>query len=183
METMQLLAGHWLPIVVSSVVVFMASFLAWMVLPHHKPEWQRVEKEVDFQKAIRDFGLAPGQYMFPHTHDMEEMKSEEFQQRAREGPNGSVTVWSGAPNMGQNIGLTFSFFVVTSIFIAYLATIALPADAGFMQVFRFVATAGVMTYCFGLVQGAIWFKRRILMDFIDGVAYALLTAIIFGLLW
>ncbi len=33
---MEPLLDLWLPIVVSAVIVFVASFLAWMVLPHHK---------------------------------------------------------------------------------------------------------------------------------------------------
>jgi len=29
----------WLPILLSGAVVFVASSLVWMVLPHHKSDW------------------------------------------------------------------------------------------------------------------------------------------------
>lgn len=29
----------WLTIVLSAVAVFYASFVAWMILPHHKADW------------------------------------------------------------------------------------------------------------------------------------------------
>ena len=43
-----------------------------------------------------------------------------------------------------------------------------------------------MAYCLGFIPGAIWFAktpRSVLMEVIDGVAYALLTAGFFGWLW
>lgn len=38
----------WLAIVVSAVIVFVASFLAWMVLGHHKGDWKGLPDEDTF---------------------------------------------------------------------------------------------------------------------------------------
>ena len=39
------LASLWLPILVSAVAVFFVSFLAWMVLPHHKKDINAIADE------------------------------------------------------------------------------------------------------------------------------------------
>ena len=57
----------WLPIVASGVALFFASWLAWMVLPHHKKEWTGLANEDAVTGALRNAGVAPGQYMFPYA--------------------------------------------------------------------------------------------------------------------
>lgn len=176
------LADLWLPIVVSGIVLFFASAIAWMALPHHKPDWKKLADEDGFRSAIKTLGIGHGRYTFPHHASGEEMKSEEFQARWKEGPIGTLSIWPN-PNMGANMLRTVVFFLGASFTIAYLCTIVLSADADFMRVFRFVGTAGMLTYCAAGIPNAIWFHRPIATDLIDGVAYALLTGVIFGLLW
>ncbi len=38
---MSALIGLWLPILITTVVLFFASFLAWVISPHHKPDIRR----------------------------------------------------------------------------------------------------------------------------------------------
>ena len=71
----------WLPILLSSVAVFFASFLAWMVLPHHKSDWTKLANEPGFTGTLRSAGIKPGQYMFPYFADPGEMKSDDFKDR------------------------------------------------------------------------------------------------------
>ena len=47
----------WPPIVVSSVALFFASFLSWMVVPIHRKDWVKLEKEDDFMKAAGELGI------------------------------------------------------------------------------------------------------------------------------
>ena len=75
-----------------------------------------------------------------------------------------------------------SFFAVSAGF-AYLASIALPRDAEFVAVFRFVFTAAFMTFLSGIVQHAIWFRNRIVGHVIESIAYAAVTAALFAALW
>ena len=59
------LTSLWLPIVLSAVVLFFASFLSWMVLQLHAKDWLKLENEDQFLLAARDAQLKPGNYMFP----------------------------------------------------------------------------------------------------------------------
>jgi hypothetical protein len=173
----------WLPIVVSAIVLFFASAAAWMVLPHHKPEWAGLPNEDALAKTIRDADVPPGQYMFPYLPNPSDMKSEEGKRRMAAGPHGTLYVWAGAPNTGVNMAYTVLYFLIVSAVLAYLATMALDRGANFMQVFRFVGTAGVLTYGSANILNGIWFRRRLLADIIDGAAYGLITGLIFAILW
>ena len=85
--------------------------------------------------------------------------------------------------MGMNMLWTFVFYLGASFLIAYLSTMALGPGDGFLPVFRFVGTAGIMTYCCAGIPNAIWFKRKMLYNTLDGIAFGLITGLIFALLW
>ncbi len=184
---MGFLADLWLPIVLSSVAVFLASFLAWVVLPHHKPDFKKLSNEDGFLDALRANNTPPGQYMFPDCQ-REDMADPEKKKHWEAGPHGVLSVWPGVPNMGRNMVLSFVFYLVVAVFVGYIAQVALGnnPDPEYLLVFRVTGTAAVMAYCLGFIPGAIWFAktpRSVLMEVIDGVAYALLTAGFFGWLW
>ncbi len=175
----------WLPIMLSAVAVFFASFLAWVVLPHHKPDYKGVPEEDDFLAAVRD-RIPPGQYMFPYCENPSALKDPETKKRYEAGPHGTMTVWPGPPQMGRNMAASVAFYLVASVFVGYLGSIALETEAGFVSVFRFTSTAAVMAYCLGFFPNAIWFGKKlrsVVMDVIDGVAYGLITGLLFAMLW
>lgn len=177
--------GLWLPIVVSAVVVFFCSSLAWTVLPHHKPDFRKLPDEDAILRTLKETDVPPGPYMFPHSDSREKQTDEEkeaFKQKWEGGCTGTLVVF-GNVNMGANMFWTFVNFLVSSAFLAYLSTIALNPGDEFSHVFRFVGTAAIMTYCFAGIPNAIWFKRRIISDIADGIAYGLATGLVFGLLW
>ena len=66
---MGFLVELWLPILVSSVLVFIASALAWMVSPHHKQDWKGLPNEDGFLDSLRANNTPAGQYMFPFCGD------------------------------------------------------------------------------------------------------------------
>jgi hypothetical protein len=173
----------WLPILVSGVALFFASWAAWMLLPHHKPEWKGLPDEKPIIDALRSTNVPPGQYLFPYAAKPEDWSSEEFKQRVAAGPNGTLTVWSGPPNMAVNMLCTLLFFTVANFVIGYLTGIALDPGESFMKVFRFAGTAGILTYGTANILNGIWFKRRMAADIIDGIAYGLITGLIFAWLW
>lgn len=177
------LTSLWLPIVLSGIALFFASFLAWMVLPHHKQDWIGLPDEAAFGKALGDMNVPAGNYMFPYCATNEEMKSPEFQERQKKGPNGLLQVWPGPCNMGKNLVCTFLVLLVLSFCFAYLATLGLELGDSFMDVFRFVGTAAIVTYAGGFLLNGIWFPRKLVGDILDGVAYGLITGIIFAALW
>jgi hypothetical protein len=172
----------WLPIVLSGIALFFASWLAWMVMPHHKKEWQGLPNEDSFLAALKSAGVAAGQYVFPYCKP-EDWKSEAFRAKLQNSPNGNIVIWPGPCNMGKNMLLTVIFFTVVSFTIAYLAAMAIPPTNDRWFIFRFVGTAGILVYASSNILNGIWFGRKMLGDFIDGIAYGLITGAIFAWLW
>lgn len=177
-----MLTSLLLPVLLSAVALFFASFLSWMVIQLHKNDWKIMEQEDTFLKTMRELNVPVGSYMFPGCNSADEMKSEEYQEKWNKGPCGVMTVYPKV-NMGKNLGLTFVFFLVISFSLAYLATLAIPPGAEFMVVFRFMATAGLLTFLSATVQHAIWFHNRIVGHIIESIAYAVIVGAIFGLMW
>ncbi len=183
---MEILAQLWLPILVSTVVVFFASFLAWMVIPHHKKDIKVLPDEKALTGHLGTLNLAPGMYMWPHCATNEEMNSEEFKARMESGPWGSLNVIGTKPSFVRNLVLVFLFYIVVSIFVGYITSLARPAGAPWIAVFRVAGAVGVLGYCAGAIPGAIFFSkpgRFVLTDLIDGVVYGLLTGAVFAWLW
>ncbi len=177
------LISLWLPIVLSSVALFFLGFLSFMALGFHKSDWSELPDEEAFATAVRDLNIPVGNYMFPYCADAEQMKSEAFIQKQQQGPVGLVQVWQPGSGMGKQLGCQFVFLLVTTFCIGYLATLGVPAGADFMQVFRFVGTAGMLIYTAANVPTRIWFQSRLTGHVIDGVLNGLATGIIFALLW
>ena len=101
----------------------------------------------------------------------------------KSGPNYALYLWKPGGGMGANMFCTWLLFTVLSFIIAYLAGMVIAPGAERWFVFRFVATAGVLTYANANLLNAIWFRRKVLGDILDGVAYALITGAIFAFLW
>ena len=43
----------WLPIVLATVAIFIYSSMAWMMLPHHRPDFTKLEKEDEVMDFVR----------------------------------------------------------------------------------------------------------------------------------
>jgi hypothetical protein len=173
----------WLPIVLSGVALFFASWIAWMFLPHHKAEWKGPPNEDALLTALKSVGLPPGQYMFPHPKTPDECKSDAFKAKLKAGPNGTLTLYSSPPSMGVNMLCTVLFFVIANFVIGYLAGQVIPPGADKMKVFQFVGTAGILTYGTANILNGIWFGRKMIADILDGVVYGLITGAIFAAMW
>ena len=110
------------------------------------------------------------------------MRSEEYTKKWEEGPRGIITLFPKV-NMGKNLVLTFLYFLAVCFCLAYLAALAIEPGARFMDVFRFVSSAGLMTFLAAIVQHAIWFHNRIVGHVVESIAYAAITGAIFGVMW
>ncbi len=132
------LASLWLPILVSGIALFFASWAAWMVLPHHKGDWVGLPNEETIMRQIKADNLPPGQYCFPYASSPEAMKSDAFKARMKAGPRGTLTLWKDPPNMGMNLVCTIVFFLIANAVIAYLAGMVIPPGNDRWFVFRFV---------------------------------------------
>lgn len=181
-----MLMSLMIPVVLATVGVFFASFLSWMVLQLHRHDWKKIANEDEFLQAVRKCEVPPGNYMFPGCSSPEEQKSDEHQKKWAAGPCGVVTFYGpvnmGA-NMGRNLGMTFLYFLVVNFCLAYLATLGVPRGADFMTVFRFVSTAGLMTFFAAIVPHAIWFGCRIVGHIVESIAFAAISGAIFAAMW
>jgi hypothetical protein len=181
------LVDLWLPILLSAVIVFVASSIFHMVLPLHKGDYKGLPDEPKVLDALRPFGLAPGTYHFPHCDSHKEMKSPEFQGRMKQGPNGILTVLpNGAPNMGKYLGTWFAYLVLVSVFIAYVTGRTFAPGAHYLAVFRIAGTVGFLSYGIAHAHSSIWEGRAwstTLKYWFDGLVYGCLTAGVFGWLW
>ncbi len=171
----------WLPILATGIATHLLSTLAWTVLPHHTPEWTKLPNEDDLYKTLEN-KASPGQYIFPFAEDSQTMKTEAFSRR-KNSLSGMLIIWPTPTNMGKAIGLTLTSFLVIAFVVGYLASIGLPRGAEFMKVFQFVTTAGLLAHVSAKFPFVFWFRRKIMMDVLDGVVYALVSGLIFAALW
>lgn len=176
----------WLPIVVSAVAIFFASFVAWMVLPHHKKDVKVLPDEKVLTQFLEKTNIAPGTYMWPNCNTPEEMKTDAYKARFEAGPWGSINVLGTKPNFGKNLLLVTIFYVAVSVFVAYVTGEARAAGAGFSAVFQIAGAVAILGYCAGAIPNAIFFSkpgRFVLTDFMDSLAYGLITGAVFAWLW
>lgn len=183
---MELLIPLWLPILLSAAVVWIISAVVWTAMPHHKQDFIRLPDEDGFMDDLRKSGIKPGNYVFPDFRGSEAMKSEKVQKALEHGPVGHLSLWPTPLTMGGKLVATFIVYLVVSILIAYLTRVALPGAAPFAKVFQLAGTAGILAYCFSFIPNAVWFgsyKRTIVANIVDGIAYGLITGAIFAWRW
>ena len=184
---MVFLDALWLPILLSSVFVFVASSIIHMALPWHKGDYRQVPNEDAVSDSLRPHAIPPGDYMLPRACSMGDMKSPEFIEKMNKGPVMIATVLpNGPPTIGKSLIQWFLYSVIVGIISAYIAGRALTKTAPYLEVFRFAGTTAFLCYSVGLWQTSIWYRRSWLTTFkltVDGLVYALLTAGVFGWLW
>ena len=90
------LAALWLPILLSAVIVFVASSIMHMVLPYHRSDYKQLPDEDKILSALRPAGLKRGLYVFPFcTH--KDMKSPALIEKYKQGPVGFLNILPSAP--------------------------------------------------------------------------------------
>jgi hypothetical protein len=176
----------WLPILLSAVVVFVASSIIHMALRWHASDVRKFAAEDAVLDALRPLNLAPGDYAGPMPESMAHMSSPEFKAKLQRGPRVMMTVLGPSTSMGRNLALWFVYLLVVGIFAAYVAGLAFGPGAPYLSVFRAITTVAFAGYALALWQAWIWYSRSVgyvVRSTIDGLIYALLTAGVFGWLW
>jgi hypothetical protein len=181
------LMSLWLPILLSAVIVFIASFILHMMLPFHRSDYRKLPAEDDVMDALRKFAIPPGDYMMPCAGGPEAMRQPGFIDKMKKGPVAVMTVMvPGPPSMGANLVQWFVFCVVVSLFAAYITGLALLPGAEYRVVFRLASSVAFVSHALGQWPMSIWYKRAwstTLKSTIDGLVYALLTGGTLGWLW
>ena len=181
------LSALWLPILLSSVLVFVLSSVIHTVLPWHKSDYPKLPNEDRVMDALRPLAIPPGDYMMPRPSSRQEMRSPQFVEKFKKGPVVMFTVFpGGSMSMGKNLVMWFLYSVVVGCFAAYVAGRALPAGAAYLQVFRFAGVTAFVAYSVALWQMSIWYHRSWVTTIkatVDGLIYALVTGATFAWLW
>ena len=177
----------WLPVLLAAVAVFIVSSIVHMCTPLHKTDHGALDGEEDILDAIRAKGIQPGSYRFPFVSCMKDMESESAQARYKRGPVGLLTVLpSGLPKMGKSLLHWFLFCILVSIFVAYLARLAMAPGASCSRIAQFTGTAAFLGYGVGAMMDSIWkgVSWGVTAKFLlDGLLYAAATAAVFCWLW
>lgn len=184
---MMTIAALWMPVLVSAVIVFIASSIIHMGPFWHRSDCPPLADQDRVMDALRPFALKPGEYMLPRAADMKAMKTPEFEDKLKRGPVIYMTVLPNGPfSMSRNLVQWFIYTLVVGVFAAYVAGRVLPPEADYLHVFRVAGTTAFIAYAVGLWQQSIWYSRPWSTTFkltIDGLIYALLTGGAFGWLW
>jgi hypothetical protein len=180
------LTALWVPILLSAVIVFVASSILHMVLPYHRSDYKKLPDEEKIMAAIRSANPPRGLYMFPNCSH-KDMNSPESKEKFKLGPVGTMTMFPiGMPSMPKFLGLWFVYCLIVSGFVACLAGSVLAPGTAYLSVFHVAAIAAFMAYGIGILSNGIWKGMPwsvVIKEAIDGLIYALLTAGTFGWRW
>jgi len=176
----------WLPILLSAVIVFVASSILHMLLTYHHSDYRKLPNEDGVLAGLRSAALKPGLYIFPFgTH--KEMNTPAMVEKYKTGPVGMMTIRpSGPVKMGGYLGMWFCYCLLVAFFVAYLTGHTVPMGAHYLGVFRVAGTAAFMAFGLGMLSNGIWKAEpwpMVIKEVIDGLVYALLLAGTFGWLW
>lgn len=179
-------AQLWIPIVLSAVLVFVASSIIHMVLKWHNTEYRKLSNEDAVRGALRAASAVPGQYVIPYCKDMKEMQGPEMQQKFIEGPVAFVVMRaSGPPKMGGLLVQWFIYGLVVALIAACLAGGVLPAGSG-RQAGILTGAIAFLVYGGGSVPNAIWMGKpwsSALKELLDALIYGIVTGATFCWLW
>lgn len=181
------LTSLWLPIVLSAIAVFLASFVLHMLLPFHRADYRKLASEDEIMDALRRFNIPPGDYMMPRPPDPSAMRSPAFVEKFKKGPVAMITVMpGGSMSMRNNLIQWFIFCLIVGVISAYIAGRALAPGAPYLEVLRFAGCVAFVGYSLALWEMLIWYKRAwgtTIRSTIDGLIYGLLTGCTLAYFW
>ncbi len=176
----------WLAIVLSSVLVFVASFIVWTMMPYHRSDYKPLPDEDAARQALGG-NVPPGMYNIPNVPSRDALKDPAFAAKFADGPIGFLTVLpNGVPNMGKQLAIWFIYLLAVSGTVAYVASRTLDPGAEYLRVFQVVGTVAWLAYGASHISEAVWFGRpwsAIFKQLFDALIYGSLTAGIFAWLW
>lgn len=181
------LADLWLPILLATILIWIMSSVIHMVFKYHNSDYQKLDNEDAVMAAIGQGSPKLGLHAFPYCVDMKEMRDPAMQEKYANGPVGFVLIGQdGLPKMGKLVSQQIAFMLIGVALIAYAASLALPAGAEYLEVFRFVMTAGFLTFGWATMPFSIWYGLQWSATFkflLDALIYGALVAGVFAWMW
>lgn len=177
----------WLPILVSAVLVFVASSLIHMVFKWHNSDYRKLANEPAVMAALRAGAPVPGLYTLPHCTDMKDMHDPDVQARFREGPVAMVTVRPpGLPAMGALLLQWYVFNLLLSVAIAVLVLYTYGRQGDPAAIGHLAGVVAFLAYGAGSIPNAIWMGKpwaTVAKDLLDALIYGAVTGLVFWQLW
>jgi hypothetical protein len=177
----------FLPILISAVLVFVASSLIHMVIKWHQSEYKTLPNEDEVRAVLGKSRPVPGKYVMPFCKDGKDMATPEMQKKLADGPNLVMFVReNGAVKLGPFLGKWFAYSVVVSLLAGYLARATVAPGAEYLQVFQVVGASAWLAYAWAIPSDSIWMGKpwsSTVVYMIDGLIYAALTAGAFAWFW
>src|SRR5437762_12280647 len=141
------LVSLWLPILLSAVGVFSASYVVHMFTGWHKSDYLKVPNEDRVMDTLRPLAIPPGDYMMPRPESTEQMRSPAFAEKFKKGPVMMFTIMPGGSTaMGKQLTQWFLFSVVAGPFETVVAGSALPPGASSRAAFHFAGLTAFLAY-------------------------------------
>jgi hypothetical protein len=175
----------WLPILVSTVLVFAASSVIHMAPLWHRNELPSPPDGDRMQDALRPFGLKPGEYMLPRAQSMKDCNAPGFVEKLKRGP-----VLLAAIDQTARYPWHAARAVVICIVVVTLLIACGGRDAGcrrdLPRGLRVAGTTAFIAYAAGCWPQSIWYHRpwsTTAKLTLDALIYGLLTGGAFGWLW
>ncbi len=173
----------WLPILIASVIVFIASFVLHTLPFWHLKDYKRLSNEKPVLDAIAN--EKGGQYTVPFL-DWKNMTAEQKDAMQR-GP--SAVMWVKNPmgfSFGKALTLSFLYYLLVAYFVAYVTSRTRAPGTEYLEVFRVAGTVGFLAFGLRGVSDAIWYGKPwniVFKEMVDGLIYGLLIAGTLGWLW
>jgi hypothetical protein len=133
--SMVTIASLWLPILLSAVLVFVASFVLHMLVPFHRSDYRTLPNEDQVMDTLRQFAIPPGDYMAPSAGSPSAMRDPKFLEKMTRGP------------------------VVVSLLAALATSVAFEPGADHRDIVHFSALIAFIGYCVAMWQLSIWYRR------------------------
>jgi len=177
----------WMPILLGSVLAWVASALIHMLLKYHNSDYLPLANEDEVAASLRKGAPRPGLHSIPYCGDMSQMGDPAMQAKFKDGPVAFVTIFpNGMPNMGKLVGQQMLYFLAGCVLIAWCATLALAPGAATMNVFGFVAPVAFLAFGWAVVPFSIWYGHAwstTAKYLLDALIYGLIVAACFAWLW
>lgn len=188
---MQFLIDLWLPIVLSAVLVFVASSVLWMATPLHKGDYSPPPDETDIQTALKKHNFGPGMFYIPWCKGGHgnAAKDPEYQRKMAEGPWVLLMVPQSRPSFGNTLGRWFINQVILAVLIAYAVHAAVtlaPARPEYLRLFQVVGGIAILAHGGMAAHDTMWKGlsfRHTIVKLVDAAVYSAITAGCFAGFW
>jgi hypothetical protein len=177
----------WMPILLGTVLAWVASALIHMLVKYHNADYLPVPNEDEVMAALRNGMPKPGIHSLPYCAEMSDMNKPEVQEKFKRGPVAMIAVFpSGLPNMGKLMTQQVGFFLAGCVLIAYCAAQVLAAGSGFLAVFRLTSSVGFLAFGWAMIPMSIWYGHpwpNTVRYLVDALVYGLVIGVSFAWLW